>query len=71
MTPDTTAGGGADSDRVALRLGPDLRRRLRLLSALEGRSVQAVLAGMISAQLPSAAELVARVRDGGPADERG
>lgn len=61
-----------DPDRVALRLPPDVRRRVRLLAAIEGRTVNALLATLIARELPTDAELAAQVApaEGGTDDQR-
>jgi hypothetical protein len=66
----TTTGQGTakDPDRVAVRLDPDTRRRLRVFAANQGRPIQAVLAGWIADQLPSDDELADAVRGGASRD---
>jgi hypothetical protein len=58
-----------DPDRVALRLAPDVRRRLRLHAAITGKSVQAVLTGWIAEHLPGDAELAEAIARGGAPGE--
>lgn len=58
-----------DPDRVALRLAPDVRRRLRVFAASQGRSVQAVVAGWITERLPNDDDELAEVVRGGASRE--
>jgi plasmid stability protein len=65
----TTKDPKPDPNRVALRLDPDTRRRLRVFAANQGRSVQVLVAGWISEHLPGDDDELAEAVRGGASRE--
>ena len=54
--------------RIATRITPDADNRLRLVALAQRRSLSAVLTDVLDQVLPTADELVQRLRDGAEAE---